>query len=167
MQVHAPKPRIYATPSNADILLVAVASVKLSQAVLFHKSVHRWLTTRRTAHRAFLPLPCPPTNATFAVDRFLTHAPEGYAKYNPRCGINRLLHRYLSSAVCEVRGQLRCGHVMPVMNLWRFALNECLKRYGKTFSTPLGPLLNVGLCKRLDILVIKLPTKDDGMLICE
>ncbi|RDW55077.1 hypothetical protein B0I75DRAFT_171853 [Yarrowia lipolytica] len=41
----------------------------------------------------------------------------------------------------------------------------CLKRYGKTFSTPLGPLLNVGLCKRLDILVIKLPTKDDGMLI--
>lgn len=160
---------MYATPSNADILLTAIAAVKLSDPVQFHRSVHKWLSTRQPTHRpTYLQLPCSPTDATFAVDRFLSHAPQGYSMARPNCDINRVLHRYLSSAVTEIKGQLKSGHVTPVMNMWRFALDECLKRYGSTKKNKSRrPLLNAGLCQRLDILVVKIPTRGGGILVGE
>lgn len=154
-------------PSNTDILLAAVAAVKLSHPVAFHRSVHKWLSTRQSTRRpTYLQLPCSPSDATFAVNRFLSHAPQGYSKTRPDCDINRVLHRYLSSAVAEIRDQLKSGNVTPVMNLWRFALDECLKRYGATKKSR-RPLLNARLCQRLDILVVKIPTRGEGVLVGE
>lgn len=157
---------IYAQPSPTDILLMAIASVKLSQPVLFHKSVSKWLVHKPVA-ATFRQLPCPPTHATFAVDRFVSRAPEGYGQSNPRIEINRFLHRYLSSAVSEVRGQLKCGNVESALNLWRFSLDECLKRFGQTSGKFKRPVLNSRLCQRLDGLVIKLAVKGEGLLIGE
>lgn len=157
---------MYATPSNGDILLAAIAAVKLEHPVSFHRSVHRWLSTKQTTRRDYnLSLLSSPTDTTFAVERFLTHAPEGYSKANSQIEINRVLHRYLSRAVAEVKGQLKSGHATPVMNIWQFALQECVKRFGSKGGRK--DLLNVGLCKRLDILVMKIPTRGKEILIGE
>ncbi|KAG5356079.1 hypothetical protein CJU89_5800 [Yarrowia sp. B02] len=160
MELHTRK--LWATPSKADILLLAIASAKLTEPVLFHKTVHKWLT--RPVNRTFLPLPCPPTHATFAVDRFISDAPNGYRAYDPRHKVNHILHRYLSAAISEVRGQLKCGNTASAMNLWRFCLDECLKRYAENPKN-IKAKLSLRLCKRLDALVVRLPSKNMEMLV--